>query len=129
MKIKIFLLWLPVVLCMAVIFIFSSMPSDPVPPMLKGLDKPEHFIAYGILAALVFIASRGTWPSLGIGALMMLSIAVSVGYGVTDEYHQSFVPSRYCDFSDWLADLLGATTGAALAAVVAGVKERLGFRI
>jgi len=126
MKAKIFLLWLPVVLCMATIFVLSSMPSTPIPPSLRGLDKPEHFLAYGILAVLAFIASRGTWPSLKIGALMMLSIAISVGYGMTDEYHQSFVPSRCCEFSDWLADLMGATTGAVLAAITARVKRMLG---
>ena len=36
-------------------------------------------------------------------------------YGMTDEFHQYFVPDRACDPLDWLIDTCGATLGAFLA--------------
>jgi len=44
------------------------------------------------------------WPA-------WLAVLIVSAFGVTDEWHQSFVPGRSCDVFDWLAD----TTGAALA--------------
>jgi VanZ family protein len=41
----------------------------------------------------------------------LLSIAFCSLYGLSDEWHQSFVVGRESDFADWVAD----TSGAALA--------------
>ena len=35
-------------------------------------------------------------------------------YGVTDEFHQIFTPSRSCDPMDWLVDTCAAAIGAAI---------------
>ena len=40
------------------------------------------------------------------------AIALATLYGVTDEFHQSFVPNRMTDPKDLLVDFLGATAGA-----------------
>ena len=36
-------------------------------------------------------------------------------YGVSDEFHQLFVPGRMCDPMDWLVDTAGAALGSGLA--------------
>ncbi|MEN6520096.1 MAG: VanZ family protein [Armatimonadota bacterium] len=111
--------WIPAVVCMAAIFVLSSMPTLPPPPGIGGLDKLEHYIAYAVLSILVFIASRKTWTGFGPCAVMAVSVVITALYGMTDEFHQRFVPNRCCDVFDWTADLLGAITGVVLAAGVA----------
>ena len=37
-------------------------------------------------------------------------------YGITDEWHQMYVPGRMPDVVDWLADVAGLVTGYAIAA-------------
>jgi VanZ family protein len=107
-------LWLPVVAYMAAIFVLSSLPTIPPPLGLRGIDKPEHYIAYAGLAAIVMRAVRGTRPGWRLGVVAVVAIAISAAYGATDELHQFFVPTRCCDILDWTADVLGAITGAGL---------------
>jgi VanZ family protein len=40
-------------------------------------------------------------------------IVVSV-CGASDEFHQAFVPGRYVEFFDWLADTIGGCVGASI---------------
>lgn len=39
-------------------------------------------------------------------------------YGALDEWHQSFVPGRTPDATDWLADVAGVIAGYSLASLV-----------
>lgn len=41
--------------------------------------------------------------------LSLVSISYCSLYGVSDEWHQSFVVGRQADIYDWLADTLGAS--------------------
>ena len=45
-------------------------------------------------------------------AVVCGAVAISSLYGVTDEYHQLFVPGRSFDVLDMLADALGSVVGA-----------------
>jgi VanZ family protein len=40
-----------------------------------------------------------------------LAAAITIVYGVTDEFHQSFVPGRSADAYDLAADAAGALAG------------------
>ena len=42
---------------------------------------------------------------------MLLSIASSSLYGITDELHQHYVPYRNADLTDVLADIFGSILG------------------
>ncbi len=69
--------------------------------------KSAHFIEYGILGLLWFRAWRGvrqgfTWKWAWLGMAAVLATAV------TDEVHQSVVPSRTGDVRDVLLDFSGA---------------------
>jgi hypothetical protein len=116
-------LWGPVALQMVLIFVASSIPD------LGGLpggmsDKYGHGIGYGILGAVLVRALAGgrlngvTWGRAG------LAVVLATLYGVTDEFHQSFVAGRSPDRFDVLADCLGA---AATTAVIAGVARAWGI--
>jgi len=107
--------WALTVLYMALIFFLSSLPN-PLPVLTASVsDKILHGVEYAGLAGLMCFALRASGLSPA-GALVLAAAAASA-YGVTDEWHQSFVPSRDGNVGDWLADTAGALVGAAGASV------------
>jgi VanZ family protein len=107
------LLRLPAPLIAALIWFFSSQPVLPQPPGILGFDKLQHVLAYAVLAfAACFWAPLAFRKRRPLTALLFAALAGSL-YGVIDEVHQYFVPSRECSVQDWLADTLGAVAGAA----------------
>ena len=103
-------LWAPVVVYMGVIFYLSSMTEPPLPGGVS--DKSAHAAGYSLLALLVTRAlAGGLWRRVTLRAAL-LAIAITVAYGVSDEYHQSFVAGRDSDIHDVYADATGACIGA-----------------
>lgn len=100
------------VLWMGVIFALSSLTASSVPGSFGNFG---HFVLYFVLGVLFFLA-------LPASRRPRLAFALSVGlaslYGVTDEFHQSFVPGRVPDVMDWALDTAGALTSVSLAALV-----------
>lgn len=128
--------WLPVVLWMAVIFggstgaLSAQRTSRVIGPLLRWF-KPEvtddtiravqfcirktgHVTVYAVLACLWWRARRKPqpgdtrpwdWRAAGESAL------VAALYAATDEWHQSFVPSREGSAWDVLLDAAGASLG------------------
>jgi VanZ family protein len=71
-------------------------------------------VVYGLLAVLVTRACRITWPGrLTAMQLLLVGVAFSTFYGMSDEWHQTFVASRHGSTLDVLADFLGSLIGAA----------------
>ena len=104
--------WCPVVLLMAVIFVLSSLPDMPAPP--GGLsDVSAHAIVYAELGILMARALADARRRGVTGRTIAGAIVVTALYGVTDEYHQSFVAGRFADVRDVVADAVGACTGLA----------------
>jgi VanZ family protein len=108
---------------MAALFFVSSLSDIPGPP--AGLsDKHEHFFFYGILAALTLRAlAQGQWRKIGISTVIG-AILISALYGVSDEFHQSFVPGRDAEVLDVVADTLGSVVVTALLFWWAIIKRR-----
>jgi VanZ family protein len=97
---------------MAAIFRLSS-ESRPIPAVaLHVWDKLLHVSEYAALALLLARAFAG--EGLGWLAAMGAAILLTSAYGVTDEWHQSFVPLRDADVHDWFADTLGAVIGTSI---------------
>ncbi len=106
-------LWGPPLAVMGAIFALSSLPALPSAPGLFT-DKHAHFGAYATLAALLYRAlAGGRRAGLTVGR-GLLAIALATLYGVTDEWHQSFVPSRRAELGDLVADALGAVAAVGL---------------
>ena len=86
-------------------------------------DKYAHFGAYALLAFLMawtlYPDRRGHWR----GYLIIFLAAMS--YGAADELLQAFVPGRYADWWDWIADIGGASIGIAAHRVGAPTIARL----
>ncbi|MEW6319988.1 MAG: VanZ family protein [Acidobacteriota bacterium] len=105
-------LWLPVVAYMAAIFYVSSLSEPPAPEQVS--DKQLHFWVYGGLALVTLRAlARGGWAGVGAATLAGAWL-IAAGYGVTDEWHQTFTPGRSPEWADVAYDAAGA--GAALIA-------------
>lgn len=82
-------------------------------PGIQGFDW-AHFVAYFFLAiAFAWATARPTFPFPD----KTLAVALSVLYGVTDEFHQRFIPGRTCDPSDLLHDGIGAVLAMAFLSV------------
>lgn len=104
---------------MAVIFGFSGMPD--IGRLPGGVsDLTAHFAGYGLLGALVVRAVGGArWAGVTPSAAARAWL-ISAAYGVSDEFHQSFVPGRSPNVIDWVADAAGAAV--AISAVVLGAR-------
>jgi VanZ family protein len=98
---------------MGALFYVSSLSSIPRPP--AGLtDKHEHFFFYGILAALTLRAlARGEWRRVRLRTVVG-AIVISTAYGVSDEFHQRFVPGRDYELLDMIADAMGSAAATGL---------------
>ena len=90
-------------------------------------DVTAHAIAYGVLALAMLRAVTGADSSRITAGAVLLAVALTVAYGLTDEVHQAFVPGRTPEFRDLAADAVGAAAGAALGwawSIVLAVRAR-----
>ena len=137
--------WLPVLLWMAAIYWGSSRSTLPGPwgsrePWSNALGMATHVGEYAILSALTYRALRqhasrftvrpapdGTHhvssfiPRQTGRFTLHSSLALTMLFALSDEWHQSFVPGRQCT----LADLALDAAGAALGLLLVGVCRRL----
>ncbi|NHZ69804.1 MAG: VanZ family protein [Thermotogales bacterium] len=100
---------------MGVLFYLSHQPTLHTPMLFSGQDKLFHATAYGILGFLL-LGSR-TPAAQGFTNIQVRgSIIIASLYGISDEFHQYFVPGRNTDVWDWVADTLGAVVAITLLA-------------
>lgn len=103
--------WGPVAIWMLAIFIVSAQSQ---PPMPEGLsDVSAHALAYTVLAVLVVRALASRRSARVTLATAAGALAITVGYGASDELHQMFVPGRTPELRDVYADAAGALIGIA----------------
>jgi VanZ family protein len=108
---------------MAIIFYLSHQPALEAPMLFPGQDKLFHAIAYGLLAALFLAAGR--LPASGYGRReVAISVLLASLYGISDEFHQSFISGRSSELLDWLADTGGALLAALLVAALSRALRR-----
>ena len=114
-KLKIFFLyWLPLIAACLAIFIQSSLPGSERMPDVRFFDKLLHFVAYALLGIL-FYRAYDTLPLRdNYKLLIFISIASATLYGISDEIHQYFVPSRHADMADGVANMIGSICGVYL---------------
>ena len=136
--------WLPVLVWLCFIFIGSSdlmsaeQTSRIIRPFLRWL-KPDisveaiaqvqfvvrkcaHVTEYAILAMLLWRALRGTLTSTRTLAIAALAFVASAIFAASDEFHQSFVPSRTASPIDVMIDVTGTLIGLATCVAVASRK-------
>lgn len=72
-----------------------------------------HSINYCILAILLFFALKQ--HGLKSWNVVLLTVLICILYALSDEFHQSFVPGRGCEFKDGVYDFVGSLIGVAVA--------------
>ncbi|CAA9889532.1 VanZ like protein [Candidatus Methylobacter favarea] len=88
------------------IYWLSDQPSLPVPMLFPNNDKGYHAAAYFIMGLLAWRSFKHVISSPVL--LASLGIIFCSVYGISDEWHQSFVEGRSSDTADWVADTMGA---------------------
>ena len=107
--------WLAVLAWAAAILIATSIPGRDLPRAFSGADKLVHLAIYGGLGALVGRALRSGSHWRSLGASTIVAVGAVALFAAVDEWHQDFIPGRSSDRIDWLADVVGATTGLVVA--------------
>ena len=120
---KIFKLWLPVIIWASFIFYLSSIPN------LKTnleydfiLRKIAHIIEYFIFTLLLYRAFKGSF-SMNALQLFIYPALLSFLYAASDEFHQSFVPGRGPSIRDVMIDTIGIV-GFYIALKILAVKQK-----
>ncbi len=93
---------------MATIFILSSYSGLDLPRLPVNFDKVVHTVIYIPLAFLFYLSLRKSGIRKHVFAVAFLSACI---YGISDEFHQSFVPGRHAAVGDVFADFFGAFIG------------------
>ena len=81
------------------------------------LRKAGHFSEYALLALLAARAFRTSGRELLRTRWFWVSLLLVVAYSLSDEFHQSFVPSRTASIYDSMIDSLGGLTALILTAI------------
>lgn len=91
---------------MLLILAASSVPKPDGEPGIGHWDKLAHLFVYGVLGFLIartmFVNGIGNWRQIAIVTML------ATLYGVSDEFHQSFVAGREISAGDLIADAAGA---------------------
>ncbi len=108
--------WSATAICwMGLIFYLSSLSGQEVsqPFHLKPIPLIGHVVLFSGLAAFLQLAIRG-W-NFEINLRWVIAVAmVSSLFGISDEYHQSFVTGRHASIADASIDSISSTVTATL---------------
>jgi len=108
--------WLLAVFWMSAIFWLSSIPSLQVPFAHSydfALRKVAHIGEYAVLTVLFWWALQ-LYTDSKVRAWLLAALVAAL-YGVSDEWHQSWIVGRYGSFRDVGIDALGIAASFALA--------------
>jgi len=97
---------------MSVVFYFSSLSN--LGSLRRVPDWISHPMEYAAGSVLVCHALAGGGRRPARLAVVLGAVAFVTLYGVSDEYHQSFVPGRDSDPLDVAKDFGGGVVGALL---------------
>jgi hypothetical protein len=99
----------PMILVMATIFYLSHQTGDDLYlPLLPGFDKVAHLAVYGLLAAATLFAFNPTSRQRNSRRVVGITLVFCLFFGISDEFHQYFIPGRSVSGFDLLADGFGA---------------------
>lgn len=129
--------WLPLIAWAGVIFALSHTSGATLNTTVTTVEETSqfiplalltqeftHIVQYGMLAALAYrlLASYQTLPRMWtLGGALIFAVC----YGVTDEFHQMFVPGRSATLGDLALDTIGAALGLVGAVIAAWALRRL----
>jgi len=93
--------------CGLIFFLSSQSRLIDTPLDFPNKDKLMHATAYAIMAYAAWMSFHHHIEKYSL--LALASVLFASMYGISDEFHQSFVVGRDADVWDWLADTVGAS--------------------
>lgn len=98
-------------------WVFPDISEPAIRRVQLAVRKAAHVIEYAVLALLLYRAIRRTLarsPEIWCRQCAAWAFGIAVLYAASDEWHQSFVPSRGGTIHDVIIDGAGAALGLAL---------------
>lgn len=105
-----------VVLARPLLWLFPHLSEGTLKILQFVVRKAGHFTEYAILALLAARAFRTSARELVRKRWFWASLLLIVVYSLSDEFHQSFYPSRTASIYDCMIDSLGGLTTLVLLA-------------
>jgi VanZ family protein len=102
----------PAIAYMAVIFVLSSRPPPRAVTDLGVRDTFLHLVEYAVLGFLLARLVAVLRGDVSLAITVCLPAVLGTLYGLSDEWHQSFVPGRDASSADAVMDAAGAFLGA-----------------
>ena len=81
------------------------------------LRKLGHLTEYAILAILLWRALRGTFTAFSRRFIAGITFLVAASFAASDEFHQSFVPTRTATVHDVFIDCVGVAVAIVICVV------------
>jgi len=107
-KNKKYLIHLPLIIYWLILFVLTSLPAS-VAIITEFGDKISHFGAYGLLSVFLYLTMYFQDKFLLLKKYPgIFTIIIASFYGMLDEIHQIYVPGRFAEVLDWLADFTGS---------------------
>lgn len=155
MKLNKFIRWIPVIVWMTVIFLFSaqnadnssqtsSLPAEILARLFNPdfeqcseayknmlLDRCQFIVRklahFSVYTVLGMLTYNAFrgYEKLSLRLNLLFSALLCLLYAISDEFHQSFVPGRSCQLRDVLIDFSGAVFGIALAVLFIKLLKKL----
>lgn len=116
--------YLLLVLYCGFIFWLSDQHKLPTPDWFSFEDKMHHLLAYFLMGVLFWRAFLHR--QLRTLSLFLLTVGFCTLYGLSDEFHQSFVEGRTSSALDLLADFLGGLLAGGLGYWYSGTNSKVG---
>lgn len=93
--------WIPAILVMTLIFAISSVKGVTINQIGLGKESYHingHFLLFVLLCLTYYKATKN----------ILLSMFITIMYGISDEIHQKFTPGRSSSMFDIYVDSMGA---------------------
>jgi VanZ family protein len=104
-------LWLPVAILMGAIYYGATMPVVPAPIGNWFSDTVLHAGGYTVLALVTLRATaKGRWAGV-TPAPLLLAFVIAIAHGLSVEWVQMYVPTRFAEWRDVWNDAAGAAAG------------------
>ena len=108
--------WTIATVCwMGLIFYLSSLSGEDLDKQIhiKPISWIGHVFLFAVLAAFLQLAVRGWNVEVTLNWAIAVAIFSSL-FGVSDEYHQSFISGRHASVTDAVIDSISSTVTAIL---------------
>jgi VanZ family protein len=109
--------WGPAVAWAALIFVLSAQPGLKISSD-ASVDGPARHVAHGFVYMVLTVLIVHGLGALGRPLTLRTALiagVLGVGYGISDEIHQAFVPDRTGQAIDVVYDAIGVAIGLGIA--------------